>query len=109
MTAKDRPDHQVKNVEPIVVGSDIQVRLFTLAQGDVIPWHYHSESTDHYFVLRGKLTIETRGPEERHDLAVGERYKILSGTAHRISNESSSECQFLLVQGIGSYDWRRAD
>jgi hypothetical protein len=24
---------------------------FTLADGDVIPWHYHSESTDHYFVL----------------------------------------------------------
>ena len=39
MTAKDRPDYQVKNVEPIVVGSDIQVRLFTLARGDVIPWH----------------------------------------------------------------------
>jgi hypothetical protein len=36
-----------------VVGSGIQVRIFTLEPGDVIPWHYHSESTDHYFVLRG--------------------------------------------------------
>ena len=56
------PDYQVKNVEPVAVGTDIQVRVFTLADGDVIPWHYHSESTDHYFVLRGKLTIETRSP-----------------------------------------------
>ena len=49
----------MKSVEPVVVGTDIQVRVFTLADGDVIPWHYHSESTDHYFVLRGQLTIGT--------------------------------------------------
>jgi len=102
-------NYQVKNVEPVVVGSDVQARIFTLAPRDVIPWHYHGESTDHYFVLRGTLTIETRSPETRHDLAVGERFKILPGTAHRISNEGSVDCQFLLLQGIGAFDWRRAD
>jgi quercetin dioxygenase-like cupin family protein len=85
-------------VEPVVVSNDIQVRVFTLAQGDVIPWHYHRESTDHYFVLQGTLPIETRGPGNRRVLTVGERYKILPGTAHCISNESTCECQFLLVQ-----------
>jgi hypothetical protein len=49
-------------------------------------------------VLRGTLTIETRGPDNRCVLPVGERYKILPGTIHRISNESASECQFLLVK-----------
>ena len=102
-------DYEVKNVEPVVVSNDIQVRVFTLAQGDVIPWHYHSESTDHYFVLRGALTIETRGPENRRVLTVGERYKVLPGAAHCISNESASECQFLLVQGLGKYDWHKVD
>src|SRR5262249_60996783 len=62
-------NYQVKSVEPVVVGTDIQVRVFTLADGDVIPWHYHSESTDHYFVLRGQLTIETRSPDHRHRLS----------------------------------------
>jgi len=103
------PDYEVKNVEPVAVSTDIQVRVFTLADGDVIPWHYHSESTDHYFVLRGQLTIETRSPDYRYRLAVGERHKILPSTAHRISNESASECQFLLVQGVGKYDWQKAD
>jgi quercetin dioxygenase-like cupin family protein len=102
-------NYEVKNVEPVVVSNDVQVRVFTLAHGDVIPWHYHSESTDHYFVLRGTLTIETRGPDNRCVLPVGERYKILPGTTHRISNESASECQFLLVQGVGKHDWHRAD
>ncbi len=32
----------------------------TLAPDQTIPWHYHSEITDHYFVLTGALTIETR-------------------------------------------------
>jgi len=41
------PDYTVKNVEPVAIGTDVQVRLFTLAEGDVIPWHRHSESTDH--------------------------------------------------------------
>jgi quercetin dioxygenase-like cupin family protein len=81
----------------------------TLAHGDVIPWHYHSESTDHYFVLRGTLTIETRNPNERHEFSVGDRYKIGPGTPHRVSNESGPECQFLLLQGVGKYDWHKAD
>ena len=102
-------DYEVKNVEPVVVSNDIQVRVFTLAQGDVIPWHYHRESTDHYFVLQGALTIETRGPDNRRVITVGERYKILPGTAHCVSNESTSECQFLLVQGVGKYNWHKAD
>jgi quercetin dioxygenase-like cupin family protein len=102
-------NYEVKNVEPVAVSNDVQVRVFTLAHGDIIPWHYHRESTDHYFVLRGILTIETRDPDNRRVLTVGERYKILPGTTHRISNESASECQFLLVQGVGKYDWHRAD
>jgi quercetin dioxygenase-like cupin family protein len=103
------PNYQVKNIEPVVVGTDVQVRIFTLAPRDVISWHYHGESTDHYFVLRGTLTIETRAPDNRYALATGERFKILPGIAHRISNESPDECQFLLVQGIGKYDWHPAD
>jgi hypothetical protein len=60
-------------------------------------------------MLQGALTIETRDPDNRRVLTVGERYKILPGTTHRISNESASECQFLLVQGVGKYDWHRSD
>jgi len=103
------PNHQVKNVESVVVGTDVQARVFKLAPGDVIPWHYHGVSTDHYFVLRGTLTIETRAPDTRQALGLGERFKITPGTAHRISNEAPADCQFLLVQGVGKYDWHPAD
>jgi quercetin dioxygenase-like cupin family protein len=61
------------------------------------------------FVLRGQLTIETRSPDHRHRLSIGERFKIPPGTAHRISNESTSECQFLLVQGETGRPGRETD
>ena len=103
------PDCQVKNIEPVAISADIQVFAFTLAHLNLIPWHFHSTSTDHYFVLRGQLTIETRSPNERRVLKAGERFQILPQTAHRISNGSTSDCQFLLVRGVGKHDWHNAD
>jgi hypothetical protein len=33
------PSYTVKNIEAIAVGSEMRARLYTLAPGDVIPWH----------------------------------------------------------------------
>ena len=60
--AAAKPNYSVKNIEPVVVGTDVQARVFTLAPDEFIPWHRHSESTDHYFVLSGALSITTRDP-----------------------------------------------
>jgi quercetin dioxygenase-like cupin family protein len=103
------PNYHVKNVETIVIGTDVQARQFTLAPAEAIPWHRHSECTDYYFVLRGVLTIETRNPDSLRVLNAGDRHQIYPGTAHLLSNRSADDCEFLLVQGAGKYDWIRAD
>ena len=51
MTAAD--PYKVKHVEPVLKSSDVLARIFTLAPGDTIPWHYHQHSADHFFVLEG--------------------------------------------------------
>ena len=99
------PGYSVANVEPIAEGSDMQARLFTLAAGEVIPWHFHNEVTDWYFVLEGKLSIETRAPRADLTVAVGERHQIPAKTAHLISNRTDAPCRFLLLQGVGKYDF----
>jgi quercetin dioxygenase-like cupin family protein len=104
-----KPDYAVKNIEPVVVGTDVQARIFTLAPGESIPWHRHSESTDHYFVLRGTLTVDTRNPDDEHSLDMGSRYKINPGTSHLISNRTTENCQFLLLQGVGKYDFIKSE
>jgi quercetin dioxygenase-like cupin family protein len=99
------PGYTVKSVEPIAVGADVQARLFTLAPGEVIPWHFHSHVTDTYFVLAGILSVETRAPRDRQAVAVGGSYRILPKTAHLISNQSDADTRFVLVQGVGDYDF----
>jgi len=106
---QSKANYTVKSVETVIDGADVKARIFTLAPGDVIPWHYHSETTDHYFVLSGKLTIDRRTPDESRTLAVGERYQITAANAHMLSNRGSTDCQFLLLQGVGRYDWNTAE
>jgi len=97
--------YTVKSIEPVALGSDVQARLFTLARGETIPWHFHSAVTDWYFVLEGSLSIETRAPADRQLLTVGNIYSIAPKTAHLVANRSDADTRFLLVQGVGSYDF----
>ena len=99
--------YTVKSIEPVAVGSDVQVRLFTLAPGETIPWHFHSSVTDWYFVLQGALSIETRAPTDHQLLVTGGTYRIPPKTAHLVTNRSDSDTRFLLVQGVGAYDFLR--
>jgi mannose-6-phosphate isomerase-like protein (cupin superfamily) len=113
VTAKDkqnRTNYSVKSVETVVDGTDVKARIFTLAPGEAIPWHFHRHSTDHYFVLEGLLSISTRGPDvEVLRLPVGGRYQIAPLTEHLIANGGGTDCRFLLLQGVGAYDWNAAN
>jgi quercetin dioxygenase-like cupin family protein len=89
--------------------ADVQVRVFTLAPGETIPWHFHHDSTDYYFVLEGFLSISTREPVLTRKLSIGQRHKITPGTTHLIANGGEEDCRFVLVQGVGAYDWNAAE
>ncbi len=107
--AQQKSSYSVKSIETIADGTDVRVRLFSLAPGEIIPWHYHSQSTDHYFVLEGNLTVETRNPQMQQVIKTGARHWLQPGVAHQISNRSREDCRFLLVQGVGAFDWVKAD
>jgi mannose-6-phosphate isomerase-like protein (cupin superfamily) len=103
-----KAEYTVKNVETVVAGTDVRARLYTLAPGEVIPWHSHSEIDDHFFVLAGELMVETRAPDQRLTLGIGERYEVAAGNIHQTSNRGAADCRFLLIQGVGKYDFKRA-
>jgi mannose-6-phosphate isomerase-like protein (cupin superfamily) len=102
-----RPNYSVKSAETVAAGNDLRVRLFTLAPGGVIPWHFHSEIVDEFFVLEGELTVETRTPDDCRVLGVGERYRVNAQHAHQTLNRGAKDCRFLIVQGVGKYDFKR--
>jgi quercetin dioxygenase-like cupin family protein len=99
--------YKVKAIEAVMVGRDVQARLFTLAPGETIPWHFHSAVTDWYFVLEGTLSIETRAPSGHRLLPMGASHRIPPKIAHLISNPSAADTRFLLLQGVGVYDFLR--
>ena len=101
--------YTVKAIEPVMISQDLQARLFTLGPGEAIPWHFHSAVTDWYFVLEGTLSIETRAPFDRRMLAIGTSFQIPPKTAHLISNPSVADTRFLLLQGVGAYDFIRVE
>jgi quercetin dioxygenase-like cupin family protein len=55
--AATKANYTVKNIEVVAKGADIQARIFTLAPGEVIPWHRHSEIliTTLYYMARSPL------------------------------------------------------
>src|SRR3974390_575877 len=107
--AAKQSNYQVKRVEPVMVGRDMQARLFTLAPSDVIPWHQHRECAEYYFVLEGGLTVMTRKLKRDKTIRAGASYRIGPHTPHRISNRSDADCRFFLLQGIGKRDWIRSE
>jgi quercetin dioxygenase-like cupin family protein len=93
------PPYKIKNVETVVKGTDVQVRVFTLAPGESIPWHFHRDSSDYYFVLEGLLSISTREPASMRTLSIGQSDKITPGTPHLIANGARRTAAFCWYRG----------
>jgi quercetin dioxygenase-like cupin family protein len=59
-----------------------------------VPWHYHSEVQDTFYVIEGTIRIFTREPEE-----------VRPGRPHLVTNAGDASAVFLVLQGIGEYDF----
>lgn len=105
--AKPQP-YKVRDIHLVAKGSDVLVREYTLDPGEAIPWHRHSEVSDYYYALEGTVLIETRDPLKRHELGAGQVATVKPPTVHHVSNPGVERCRFLLVQGVGKYDFVRA-
>jgi len=103
-------NYRVSSRKTIALGSDVHVKEFNLAADEEIPWHRHTQMFDVFYCLEGRLDIELA------DIASGQRLQALAlnagqsarveaGTAHRPHNRGPGICRFLLVQGVGKYDY----
>ena len=85
-------------------GADMRANILTLAAGENIPWHYHTDITDAFVCLKGPMVVETRAPRAKHVLQPGERCAVPPLTAHYVHGLDDGPCQFLILQGVGEYD-----
>lgn len=95
--------------ETLIETGDVRVRILSLALGEATAWHHHSAVTDRMVCLQGPVAVECRDPEARYELPAGGYCEVAVNRVHRVVNLSAGEARYLLVQGVGRYDFNRVD
>jgi quercetin dioxygenase-like cupin family protein len=81
------------------------VRVMELSKDDATAWHHHSEVADFFVCLSGAVQIETKAPDGTYLLHPGQTAQVSPPQAHRVVNHHGDTSQYLLVQGVGRYDF----
>src|SRR5260221_8833287 len=82
MQIHNRSDYAIAGRELVAEGADLRVQVLTLAAGQCVPWHYHSEISDSFVCLEGPMVVETRAPRRVYRLLPGERCAVPPKRAH---------------------------
>lgn len=91
--------------EEILRTHDVRVRVMELEAGGATEWHQHTEVDDFFVCLTGKILVETRYTDEAFVLHPGERGEVKRHRVHRVVNLHQDKSEYLLVQGVGVYDF----
>lgn len=95
----------MQTVEVIAQTDTLRVRIMSLAPREVAKWHFHNEVTDDIFCLTGNILVRTQDPKHEFRLSPGQRCQVPTGRIHQLENLEELEATYLLVQGIGKYDF----
>ena len=70
-----------------------------------VPWHYHTNVQDTFYVIEGQIRLFLREPVEEMRLGPGDIYSVQPRRPHLVINGGDSSATFLVLQGIGEYDY----
>jgi quercetin dioxygenase-like cupin family protein len=105
MQTRSLGNYELAGREIVAEGADLRAQVLTLAAGQSVPWHYHSAITDSFVCLEGPMVVETRAPRHNYRLQPGERCAVPPKTAHYVHGDAGGACKFLVIQGVGIYDF----
>jgi quercetin dioxygenase-like cupin family protein len=97
--------YEVASLTHHVMRPRFRITELTITPKQKVPWHCHSKVQDTFYVLEGQLQIFLREPKEGVVLAPGQTYSIRPGRAHLVTNGGDTSATFLVLQGIGEYDF----
>jgi quercetin dioxygenase-like cupin family protein len=76
-----------------------------LSSTQTVPWHSHTNITDTFYVLEGHMRLFLRDPKEEVNLKPGEIHVVRAARPHLVTNGGTNSLTFLVLQGIGEYDY----
>ena len=76
-----------------------------LSPTQTVPWHYHTHISDTFYVLEGRMRLFLQNPKQEVRLGPGESYVAVAGRPHLVTNAGETSLTFLVLQGMGEYDY----
>jgi hypothetical protein len=102
MHTRSRGDYPIAGRELVAEGADLRVQVLSLAAGQCVPWHYHSEISDSFVCLDGGPWWSRRG---RRGTPIGSwRASVARCRLRPRITCTARPTAFLIVQGVGVYD-----
>ena len=82
-----------------------RISEITLSQTQKVPWHYHNNIRDTFYVIEGRLRLFLQDPKEEVQLVPGDSYPVEARRPHLVTNGADRPVTFLVLQGVGEYDY----
>lgn len=101
--------YAIRKRETVAEVPGLRVRKLSLATGQSVPWHTHTTITDTFFCMVGPMVVETDNPRARHILLPGETVAAEPGQPHYVHGVAMGPCKFMIIQGVGKYDYVAAE
>jgi quercetin dioxygenase-like cupin family protein len=76
-----------------------------LSPTQTVPWHYHTNIADTFYVVEGEMRLFLQKPKQEMRLKPGETFTAAAGRPHLVTNAGKTSLTFLIMQGIGEYDY----
>ncbi len=82
-----------------------RVAELQLSPKQKVPWHFHNNISDTFYVVEGTMRLFLQEPKQEVILKPGESFVAGPGRPHLVTNGGSSSLTFLIMQGVGEYDY----
>ena len=82
-----------------------RISEITLSSAQKVPWHCHSNVGDTFYVIEGRLRLFLQDPKEEVRLGPGDSHPVAARRPHLVTNGGDDPVTFLVLQGVGEYDY----
>jgi quercetin dioxygenase-like cupin family protein len=103
--AGESPSYEVERRARHLERPGFRISELQIGPAQEVPWHYHSRVQDTFYVLQGRIRVSLRDPDDALVLSPGETAVARIGRPHRVTNAGDGSAIFLVLQGIGEYDF----
>ena len=76
-----------------------------LSPTQTVPWHFHTNIADTFYVLEGEMRLFLQNPKEEVRLKPGDTFTAVAKRPHLVTNVGKGSLLFLVLQGMGEYDY----